>query len=82
MASRLSLQQHPLLPKVSGLGVSKNLGVERARTANSNCPKGYPVPCDVVYSNKTGEKEEEEVTFVVMVLVFQEQLLRVVRPCF
>lgn len=39
--------------KTSRLGVGKRLGGDTARTAVSNCPRGYSTPYDIFLSNKS-----------------------------
>lgn len=48
---------HAALP-ATGLGVHKELGGDRARTAVSNGPKGYPILYDMMPSNKSWSKGE------------------------
>lgn len=37
---------------------AKDMGGERARTTDLDWPKGYPIPYDVMLSNKPAGKEE------------------------
>jgi len=44
---------HTTGPPASRLGMNKKLGGDTAGTADPSGPKGCPIPCDVMLSNKT-----------------------------
>jgi len=40
-------------------GSVQECGGGKAWTADPNCPKGYSIPCDVMFSTKAWGKEKE-----------------------
>jgi len=58
-------------PPVSRIAVHKEFGVDTARTADRNRPKGYPTVYHVLLSNKSWGKKEESGCSEFCLLSFQ-----------
>lgn len=77
--SRLSC--YPWVPKLSRMGVVKNLGGDSAGTTDLNWPKEYFIPCVITLRDKSSGKELRQDVHGYGVCL-PKQLLRVLRPCF
>lgn len=75
------LSSYPWVPKLSRIGVVKNLGEDSAGTPDLNWPKEYFIPCVITFRDKSSGKEVRQ-DIHGHGFCLPKQLLRVLRLCF